>query len=152
MNEKKFILHVCFLLFWLAAFVVVLIYSWFSYKIQIVPLGVSTFTILGCSACAFLIERESVKAWSTFRFILPIGILLISAALCDTEQEILQGIGFLLICAFGQPFRMPFDYLLQGGSAATSLSLISMLLPWLLFLAAAIAGKYSKKEKEQSHR
>lgn len=112
MNEKKFILHVCFLLFWLAAFVVVLIYSWFSYKIQIVPLGVSTFTILGCSACAFLIERESVKAWSTFRFILPIGILLISAALCDTEQEILQGIGFLLICAFGQPFRMPFDYLL----------------------------------------
>ena len=31
MNEKKFILHVCFLLFWLAAFVVVLIYSWFSY-------------------------------------------------------------------------------------------------------------------------
>lgn len=46
---------------------------------------------------------------------------------------------------------MPFDYLLQGGSAATSLTLIPMLLPWLLFLAAAIAGKYSKKEKEQSH-
>lgn len=150
MNEKKFILRVCFLLFWLAAFAVVLIYSWFSYKIRIVPLGVSTLATLGCSACAFLIERESVKAWSTFRFILPIGILIISVALYDTEQEVLQGIAFLSICIFGQPFRMPFDYLLQGGSAATSLSLLPMLLPWLLFLAAAIAGKCSKKEKEQS--
>ena len=41
MRERNFTLKVLLLLFWLSAFVVVLFHTWFSYKIQMVPLIVS---------------------------------------------------------------------------------------------------------------
>ena len=46
MRERNFTLKVLLLLFWLAAFVTVLFHTWFSYKIQTVPLRNAAFPFL----------------------------------------------------------------------------------------------------------
>ena len=150
MRERNFTLKVLLLLFWLSAFVTVLFHTWFSYKIQTVPLIVSFLAMLGSGVCFFFLGKEEEEPRFFLKLLIPTALIVISAVMYGSQQDTLRNAAFPFLCVLGLPFGMPFDYLFSiclSHGTAVSLYPFSMVLPWSFFAIAAIIGcKTNKKD------